>query len=245
METDKLTWQLALTVSLGIETHRALIGTLLINSGAVAPPSSRGLGRHPFKVEIRGSNPLGGTTVMSRDIGDTWVSRSPETSAIGRGLFAGCASTSGRLDAVAGQDIAGVESDDRHLALVDDRQDSPSGVGGADLEMVQPAGAAEGDPAIAIGHVVAEPEVPRGPCPGGLGLGVARYASAGVIRPIARWGRCSLWSRRNASSPTCSSPRSGRPADTRQPALQGLVEALDLALGLGMTGRPFFWRTPR
>ena len=27
------------------------------------PPSSRGLGRHPFKVEIRGSNPLGGTRV--------------------------------------------------------------------------------------------------------------------------------------------------------------------------------------
>ena len=26
------------------------------------PPSSRGLGRHPFKVEIRGSNPLGGTS---------------------------------------------------------------------------------------------------------------------------------------------------------------------------------------
>src|SRR5439155_6835924 len=32
------------------------------------PPSSRGLGRHPFKVEIRGSNPLGGTrTVFSKN----------------------------------------------------------------------------------------------------------------------------------------------------------------------------------
>ena len=27
-----------------------------------SPPSSRGLGRHPFKVEIAGSNPAGGTT---------------------------------------------------------------------------------------------------------------------------------------------------------------------------------------
>ncbi len=26
------------------------------------PPSSRGLGHHPFKVEIAGSNPAGGTT---------------------------------------------------------------------------------------------------------------------------------------------------------------------------------------
>src|SRR5664279_226251 len=30
--------------------------------GGSAAPSSRGLGRHPFKVEIRGSNPLGATT---------------------------------------------------------------------------------------------------------------------------------------------------------------------------------------
>ncbi len=31
------------------------------------PPSSRGLGRHPFKVEITGSNPVGGTTVKADD----------------------------------------------------------------------------------------------------------------------------------------------------------------------------------
>ena len=35
---------------------------LLDSPRAPVPPSSRGLGRHPFKVEIRGSNPLGGTT---------------------------------------------------------------------------------------------------------------------------------------------------------------------------------------
>ena len=34
----------------------------LVDSGRPVPPSSRGLGRHPFKVEIRGSNPLGGTS---------------------------------------------------------------------------------------------------------------------------------------------------------------------------------------
>src|SRR3972149_11886567 len=41
-----------------------------------SPPSSRGLGRHPFKVEIRGSNPLGGTpAVFSRRT----VERAPST----------------------------------------------------------------------------------------------------------------------------------------------------------------------
>ena len=29
-----------------------------------------------------------------------------------------------------------------------------------------------------------------------------------------------------------------------EPALQGLVEPFGLALGLGVAGEPFFWRTP-
>ena len=36
----------------------------LVDSRGTRPPSSRGLGRHPFKVEIRGSNPLGGTPAL-------------------------------------------------------------------------------------------------------------------------------------------------------------------------------------
>src|SRR5580765_3512340 len=31
---------------------------------AAAPPSSSGLGHHPFKVEITGSNPVGGTKTL-------------------------------------------------------------------------------------------------------------------------------------------------------------------------------------
>ena len=34
----------------------------------VPPPSSRGLGRRPFKAEIRGSNPLGGTMATSVNV---------------------------------------------------------------------------------------------------------------------------------------------------------------------------------
>ena len=37
---------------------------------AEQPPSSRGLGRHPFKVEITGSNPVGGTnSVRAESVG--------------------------------------------------------------------------------------------------------------------------------------------------------------------------------
>ena len=68
------------------------------------------------------------------------------------------------------EDLAGVEGDDRDLLLVDDGQDAPAGMSCADVEVVQAPGPAQGDPAIAIGQVVAEAEMPRSAGPGGLGL---------------------------------------------------------------------------
>ena len=50
--------------TLGVErraTSALAIGILI----DAAPPSSRGLGRHPFKVEIAGSNPAGGTLYLT------------------------------------------------------------------------------------------------------------------------------------------------------------------------------------
>ena len=58
-----------------------------------------------------------------------------------------------RLDEVAGQDLAGVEGDDRDLVLVDDGQDPLTGMSRADVEVVQAAGPAQGDRALPVGHV--------------------------------------------------------------------------------------------
>ena len=90
------------------------------------------------------------------------------------------------------EDLAGVEGDDGDLLLVDDGEDPPAGMGRADLEVVQAAGPAQGDGALAVGGVVAEPEVAAAAGPEGCSFGIARYASPGVRRPIARCGRCSL-----------------------------------------------------
>ena len=59
-------WQLV-----GLITRRSLVriqlplptvkGQRRVPLAFLMPPSSSGLGRHPFKVEVRGSNPLGGT----------------------------------------------------------------------------------------------------------------------------------------------------------------------------------------
>ena len=49
-------------------SYRSLTPREHVRAGAPnTPPSSRGLGRHPFKVEIAGSNPAGGTRVSPRD----------------------------------------------------------------------------------------------------------------------------------------------------------------------------------
>jgi len=55
---------------------------------------------------------------------------------------------------VGGQDLAGVERDDRDLPLVGDGQDARAGVGRADVEVVQAAGPAQGDRTLAVGSVV-------------------------------------------------------------------------------------------
>ena len=135
------------------------------------------------------------------------------------------------FDPVVREDLARVEGNERDLLLIDDGKDSTAGVGNAGVEVMKPATAPQGYGALAVGDVIAEAEV----------------ASAGVrwhrlrCRPI-RFARC---------PPTNCSMRPllviGRPEgvelglelgqarDRRplaEPAFQGLVEALDLALGL-------------
>jgi hypothetical protein len=91
------------------------------------------------------------------------------------------------LDAVDREDLAGLEGDDRDLLLVHDRQDPLPGMGRAGVEVVQAAGAPEDDRALAVRRVVAQAEVAARPSgPAGWSLGIARYASPGVRRPIAR-----------------------------------------------------------
>ena len=136
------------------------------------------------------------------------------------------------------EDLAGVEGDDRDLLLVDDGEDAPAGVGRADVEVVQPAGPAQGDGALAVGDGVAEAEVARG-------------AGAGRQRPWRRPVRLAgcgppdrpVWpllvvgeAERIELGLQLAQGPGWRLA--REPAFQGLVEALDLALGLGMPGRP-------
>ena len=72
---------------------------------------------------------------------------------------------------MAREDLTGIEGDDGDVAFVDDGEDPPAGVDGADLEVMQAATPAQGDRAVAVGHVVTETEVASRARAGGQRLG--------------------------------------------------------------------------
>ena len=132
-----------------------------------------------------------------------------------------------RLDQVGREDLTGVEGDDRDVLLVDDGEDAPAGVGRADLEVVQAASPPQGHGAPAVGDVVAEAEV-------------APSSRAGWQRPRCR--PVCLGGRRPADRPVWSLlvvvvaepvelrlqlDERVRDRLTPEPALEGLLEALD------------------
>lgn len=109
-------------------------------------------------------------------------------------------------------------------------------MGDARVEMVQPARPAEGDRALAVGRVVPDPEVAGSAAAARMGLGPGVIGDGGSppadrpVRPllvVERSERVELSLQRGEI---------GRRGSPRQPALERLVIALDLALGLRVSG---------
>ena len=142
-----------------------------------------------------------------------------------------------RLDQVGREDLAGVEGDDGDLSLVDDGEDAPAGMDRADIEVVQAASPPQGHSTPAVGDVVAQAEVAPRTRAGGQGLGRRPVRLAGR-RPADRPMRPLLVIREpegvELSLQLSQDPRCRLPPE---PALEGLVEALDLALGPPATRR--------
>src|SRR5262245_40449007 len=145
----------------------------------------------------------------------------------------------GRLDEVDGEDFAGGEVGDRDAGVVGEGEDAFAGVGGAAGEVVHAAGAPQGHAAVLVEAVVAQAVVAWGVSVGGWGgfrgrsVSVARGAAAQrsvralFVVVLAELVELALQLGKGAG---------GRPG--AEPALQSLVEALDLALGLGVAWGP-------
>ena len=106
---------------------------------------------------------------------------------------------------------------------------------------------AQGDLPHSIDDVVADAEVlGAARCRTGAGFGVGRCRPARVWCPAdgAVWrARCCSGGGRRRAGVWSSASVGGRGLAV-EPAFEGLVEAFDFALGLGVAGGPFFWRIP-
>ena len=113
--------------------------------------------------------------MISREIGDSPDPRLWVWAAVIFGWAFGC---SGGLVVLGGvedelaEELTGGGVDHADVQVLDEQDDAGSGVGSADADVVQPAGHAQGDAAVAVDAVVADPVVGVGVAAScGLGLG--------------------------------------------------------------------------
>ena len=174
----------------------------------------------------------------------SWVSFGEPAS--GRALVVGCASRSCRARCGGLEDLAGVEVGDGDVVVVGECEDAFAGVRGADAEVVHAAGAAQAHLAVGVEAVVAQPVVAGGvPVGGREGFGGRAVGLSGVLAVKRAVGAMVVVV---FAEPVELALQVGAGRGRRvggEPALQGLVEAFDLALGLRCPGDPFFWRMPR
>ena len=137
------------------------------------------------------------------------------------------------FDPMARENLAGAEIDERDLLLIDDGEDTTPSVGDAGVEVMKPAPAPQGHGALAVGDVIAEAEVTSAG---------ARWHRLGC-RPIS-FARCPPTNRSMGPLLVIGRPEGvelglefckvDRSRPLPEVALESLVEALDLALGLRM-----------
>lgn len=141
------------------------------------------------------------------------------------------------VDAVAAEVFVGERVDDIDGFLVDEDEDGGSGAVGADTEVVHAAGAAQADFSVAVDGVDADPVV--GPVAGcglwwgrfdGGGVGVGWGAVVGAVDALA------VVDDSESLELALQASEAGGGRLGGEPALEGLVESFDLALGLGVAG---------
>jgi hypothetical protein len=131
-----------------------------------------------------------------------------------------------------------VLGDDPHLQISDQDQDAGAGVAAAQADVVEPTVVAQGDDAGAVDLVVADAVVGRDPPLGACGSGLRARGKGGC------WGAAAQGPMGPSGVVVVAEPiqlglqlRDGVGLGLLgEPALEGLVEALDLAAGLGMVG---------
>ena len=142
-----------------------------------------------------------------------------------------------RFDEVGREDLAGGEIDDCDLPLVHDGEDTAAGMGRADLEMVHAATAPQGHDALCVGDVVAQAEVAAA-----VGFRRSRLRCRPVRLAGCRPANRTMWpllvvGEAEGIELSLNAGEAGGCRSLAEIALEGLVETLDLALGLRVAWR--------
>ena len=137
------------------------------------------------------------------------------------------------VDGQVADDLAGVAVDDGDVEVVDEHADVGAGVVGSEADVVQSAAAAQGDLASGVGGVVADAEVSAGVVVGGgLGAGGVGLGGGAAVEGAVLASVVVVVGELVQQCLERGQGRRGRAGV--QPVLEGLVEAFDLALGLGV-----------
>ncbi len=145
------------------------------------------------------------------------------------------------------EEFAGGGVDDADLQVADEHQDAGSGVGPADADVVEAAGVAEGELAVGINAVGADPVVAAGAglAGGGLGPGVIGGGGGGPVRQGSVRPLVVVDPREDIQQGLQLGEVVGLGILGGEPFLQGLLEPLGLALGLGVIRLAVLLFTPR
>ena len=139
----------------------------------------------------------------------------------------------GGVEDEVAEDLAGVAVDDGDVEVVDEHADVGSGVLGAEADVVQASAAPEGDLAAGVRGVVADAEVAAGVVvggglgAGGIDLGRPATVEGAVLAPLVVVGGELVEQGLEGGEVLRGGPG-------MEPLLEGPVETLDLALGLGV-----------
>ena len=118
-------------------------------------------------------------------------------------------------------------------------------MGGADAEVVHASAATQCHAAFGIESVIAQPVVVLGAGAGWEGFGGVAVGLSGRLAVQGAVGAAFVVMGCERGQLGLESIRSAAQRVARRPAVEGLVEAFDLAWVWGWPGDPFFWRIPR
>jgi len=158
----------------------------------------------------------------------------------GAGWSAGGLVVPGGVDGEFAEELAGGGVDDADVQVLDEHQDAGPGVGAADADVVEPAVDAQGQLAVFVHAVGADPVVGVGGpvAGGGLGPGGVGGGRGGPVRQRAVRPAGVVEAGEGVEQGLELAEGGGLGPLGAQPVLEGLLEPLDLALGLRVVRFP-------